>query len=302
MNIFKNKASIFKNRVGNLKNKVSNFKDFKDYSFIDSNSKSYKRYFNIFILVIVISLLLVHTVSGVSPEPGSDEDPLVTKSYVDSELGKFTAQINSKINMLKSEFRKSKSDETTEMIKNKLLELEKTVNSLNKQIEEQSKYSKFSVVELEAGQSIIFGDSTEIILRSGKALAIAGEKGDGLADITTDSKRNNLVTDDIVPVNHLLLAARDDGRGIKAVTKIWVLVKGDYRIKGEDDTGTGNKECEEGNKDEEGLEKEDAEEDVKKDSEEEKEDVEEDAEEKTEEEDIGKDVEQNTKDKVNKAE
>lgn len=196
-----------------------------------------KRYFYAFILVVVISLLLVHTVSGIGPEPGSDEDPLVTKSYVDSELKKLTAQMNSKINLLKSELRKSKSDEAIETIKEKLFELEKTIDNFNNQIEGQSKYTKFKVVELEAGQSIILGDSAEIILRSGKALAIAGEKGDGLADITTDSKKNNLVTDDIVPLNHLLLISRDDGRGMKAVTKIWVLVKGDYKIEGDDIEG-----------------------------------------------------------------
>jgi len=183
--------------------------------------------------VIVISLLLVHTVSGIGPDPGSDEDPLVTKGYVDSELGKFSAQVNSKINLLKSELRKSKSDEDTETVKRKFLELEETVDNLNNQIEEQLKRTKFKVVELEAGQCIILGDSAEIILRAGKALAISGEKGDGLADITTDSKKNNLVTDDIVPLNHLLLASRNDGRGIKAVAKAWVLVKGGYSIEGD---------------------------------------------------------------------
>ncbi len=196
-----------------------------------------KRNIFISILVITISLLLVHTVSGIGPEPGSDEDPLVTKSYVDTEFGKFSAQVNSKINLLKSELRRSKSDETIESVKGQLVQLEKNIDNLKNQIEEQSKYMKFKVVELEAGQSIILGDSAEIILRAGKALAIAGEKGDGLSDITTDSKKNNLVTDDIVPLNHMLLISRDDGRGIRAVTKIWVLVKGDYKIEGDDIEG-----------------------------------------------------------------
>ncbi|NSW90382.1 MAG: hypothetical protein HPY74_06855 [Firmicutes bacterium] len=207
------------------------------------NLKNKGRYLYICVLIIVFSLLLVHTVSGIGSEPGSDEDPLVTKSYIDSELDKFASEVNSKINLLKSELKKSKSDEAVEAIAAKLFELVKNVDDLNKQIEEFSKYAKFEVVELEPGQKIILGDSAEVILRAGKALAIAGEKGDGLADITTDSKNNNLVTEDIVPLNHLLLVSRDDGRGIKAVTKVWVLVKGNYRIEGvnEDTASKDNK-------------------------------------------------------------
>jgi len=112
----------------------------------------------------------------------------------------------------------------------KIIELTRTVNSLTAQIKEQEKYLKYEVVEVEAGQKIIFKESSEVILRSGKALAIAGKNGDGLADITTDSDKNNLVTDDIVPPNHLLLVSRDDGRGLKAITKLYVLVKGSYTI------------------------------------------------------------------------
>jgi hypothetical protein len=185
------------------------------------------------IVLISASILLVHTVSGIDLEPGSEEDPLVTKSYVDNEFKTYQAQINSKINLLKSEFRKSGDDEDDKninLLKNQLIELESQIIGLKNLVEKQEKYIKFEVVEIEAGQSIILSDSSEIILRAGKALAIAGEKGDGLADITTDSEKNNLVTGDIVPLNHLLLVSRNDNRGIKAITKIWVLVKGDYNI------------------------------------------------------------------------
>jgi hypothetical protein len=185
------------------------------------------------VVLIAASILLVYTVSGVDLEPGSEEDPLVTKSYVDNEFKTYQAQINSKINLLKSEFRKSRDDEDDKninLLKNQLIELESQIIGLKNLVEKQEKYIKFEVVEIEAGQSIILSDSSEIILRAGKALAIAGEKGDGLADITTDSEKNNLVTGDIVPLNHLLLVSRDDNRGIKAITKIWVLVKGDYNI------------------------------------------------------------------------
>ena len=209
-----------------------------------NNFKNKRRCLYIFLFIAISGFLLVHSsnVSSTGSEPGSDEDPLVTKSYVDAELGKFSAEINAKLSQIMSELKKSKSDEAVDAIAGKLFELAKDVDELNKQVAELSKYAKFEVVELEPGQKMILGESAEIILRAGKALAISGEKGDGLADITTDKADNNLTTDDIVPLNHLLLISRDDGRGIRAVSKAWVLVKGNYRIEEIEENKTGDNE------------------------------------------------------------
>ncbi|NLM59144.1 MAG: hypothetical protein GX194_08535, partial [Clostridium sp.] len=90
-------------------------------------------------------------------------------------------------------------------------------------------YGKFVPLELNKGQVLIAGESAEIILRGGKALAIGGEGG-GLSDITSGSGAD-VNTDQEVPLNHLLLISRNDGRGIKVVSeKAWVLVKGPYTI------------------------------------------------------------------------
>jgi len=193
-----------------------------------------KKTFFILIFGLIFSLSIAHIASGKTIEPGTEEDPLVSKSYVDYVIQKLEENINSRFNNLKSligdaEASKEK-DEVIEKMAEKIIELSRTVDSLTLQLKEQEKYLKFEVVEVEAGQKIIFGESSEVILRSGKALAIAGKKGDGLADVTTDSNKNNLVTDDIVPPNHLLLISRDDGRGFKAITKLYVLVKGSYTI------------------------------------------------------------------------
>lgn len=188
----------------------------------------------IFLFIALSCTLLVSgsNASSSSPEPGSHEDPIVTKSYVDLELGKLSAEINTRLLQIASELKESKKDDSVavDALAGKVFELAMDVHNLNKQVEDLSKFARFKVVELEPGQIMTLGESAEIILRAGKALAIAGEKGDGLADITTDGVKNNLVTNDIVPLNHLLLISRDDGRGIRAVSKVWVLVKGDYTI------------------------------------------------------------------------
>lgn len=87
--------------------------------------------------------------------------------------------------------------------------------------------TKFTVVEVSAGKQLIAGASTEIVLRQGKATSIGSASG-GLADVTLGG---DWQTGFSIPSNHLLIVPKDDGRGIKAVTDIKVLIRGTYTIK-----------------------------------------------------------------------
>ncbi|HHV30246.1 hypothetical protein [Acetivibrio mesophilus] len=170
------------------------------------------------ILTVVLSVAIIHIVqvvqASVAAEPGSDKDPLVSQSYVDS---KFAA--------LESKIKELKSGEDS-----KLEEMAKKLEEAEKRLEEIEKYGKFEALELNKDQVLIAGASAELILRGGKALAIGGEGG-GLSDITSGTGVD-VNTDDEVPLNHLLLISRDDGRGLKVMSeKAWVLVKGPYTIK-----------------------------------------------------------------------
>ena len=84
----------------------------------------------------------------------------------------------------------------------------------------------YTPVQLTAGQRMIGTAGTEIILRSGLATAI-GNSENGIADLTGGA---DLMTGASVELNHLLLVPRSDGRGITAVTDIWVMVRGEYSI------------------------------------------------------------------------
>ncbi len=128
----------------------------------------------IIILTIVLTLAAFFTliVFGDTGSPGSEGDPLVTKSYVDEAVS-------------------------------------------------------YTPVQLNAGQILIGGEGTEIILRSGIATAI-DNGANGVSDITAGA---DLMTGADIGLNHLLLIPRDDGRGITAVTEIWVMVRGNYTVK-----------------------------------------------------------------------
>lgn len=88
--------------------------------------------------------------------------------------------------------------------------------------------AKFEVVEVKAGQTVIFTDaSVEFILRSGDATAVASENG-GLADLTAGV---DLLTGDSIKKNHLMLIPRNDNRGIVAKSDLWIMIKGTYEFR-----------------------------------------------------------------------
>lgn len=86
--------------------------------------------------------------------------------------------------------------------------------------------SNLVVVNLEAGDKLIVAQGTEMIPRTGSVTAIAGTSG-GLSDITEGA---NLSQGNKAPIDHLLIAPRSDGRGLKANTKAIVLVRGSYSV------------------------------------------------------------------------
>lgn len=141
--------------------------------------------------------------STVTAEPGSDGDPVVSKSYVDAEVAKLAAKLDS----LTAEVQGGGG------------------------VGSGGSAGMFEVLQLKAGQSLIAGASAEIIVRAGKATAIQGKNGDGLADLTSGTGKDILGNQEI-PNNHLLLVSRDDGRGVKAASaEVYLLFKGTYEIK-----------------------------------------------------------------------
>ena len=104
--------------------------------------------------------------------PGSQQDPLVSKSYVDERL-------------------------------------------------------KMAVVQVPAGKELIGYGGTEIVVRSGSATEVDTELA-GQADVTAGV---DLRSGETAPVNHLLIVPRDDGRGVKAQTSLFVLVRGNYEVR-----------------------------------------------------------------------
>lgn len=163
---------------------------------------------------IILSILVVGTsVYAAKGEPGSSNDPLVTKSYVDSKIAEL-ANGGSSASMDKLE---SKIEAQAQIIE----VLTQEMNGLK-----QQKNSSYEVVSVPAGKSITGAQGTEIIVRSGSGQVLASAGG-GLQDMTEGT---DLLAGSDVPRYHLVIVPREDGRGIYAAKDLIVMVRGGYNI------------------------------------------------------------------------
>lgn len=84
------------------------------------------------------------------------------------------------------------------------------------------------VVQLAPGQRLVAEGGTEIILRTGK-VKVATEPASlgGLSDLTAG---RDVANGQDVAANHLLLVPRSDGRGVVATTAAILLVRGAFAV------------------------------------------------------------------------
>ena len=165
-------------------------------------------------IILVLSAVVISAADGVTP--GSEQDPIVTQSYVEQKSEQIKYYIDS---LIAQETAKLKTE----------LELKgQEIAKLREEIKDAAKAAgKFQVVEMQKGQMLIAGEGAEIIPRSGKFSAIEDAFG-GLSDITA---AKDLKDGEAVVNNHMLIAARGEGRGLKALAdKSFLIIKGTYTL------------------------------------------------------------------------
>ena len=132
-------------------------------------------------IILALAAVLCLSAFAVWADPGSSDDPLVSKSYVDAQIASVKADSS----------------------------------------------GSYSIVHIDAGQSVIGKEGTEIIVRAGVVTAI--DNGvNGVSDLTSGK---DLMSGTEIGLNHLLLVPRDDGRGVKAWTEAYLMVRGGYVLK-----------------------------------------------------------------------
>jgi len=172
--------------------------------------------------ILIITLGCLSLVVGAGfVEPGSEEDPIITLSYVEKRL----EQIKFYIDQNLEELNKSNSD-ITNLINNLSTRVDQLSNAGGVPIQGSSNNSSFQVVFVEKGKFVYFGEGTELILRSGKATAIISENG-GLSNVTSGK---DLKMGEELPLNNLIIIPRNDGRGANVLTDSYFMIKGPYTI------------------------------------------------------------------------
>ncbi|MWC27205.1 hypothetical protein [Paenibacillus sp. MMS18-CY102] len=139
---------------------------------------------------------------GDTVTPGSVDDPVVTKSYVDQMLGNQSGV---------------SAEDVQQMLSGLKEELSKTSNQV-------------VVVAVPAGKTLLAADGAEFVVRAGKAVAYSGD-ANGISDLT-DGK--DITNGKAVPNNHLILFPRG-GRGVMPdpaqKNGLTVMVRGNYELK-----------------------------------------------------------------------
>lgn len=144
-----------------------------------------------------------NSIKADSSTPGSIEDPLVSKSYVDMKVADAISSID--VAVVEPDTEQPTIDQPVT----------------------QSAPSLFVVEFVMAGQSLIVDESGEVILRSGSATAIGNAGGNGISDVTSGI---DIMDGEEVPWNHLIIVPRTDGRGLYITSDAYIMVKGHYSI------------------------------------------------------------------------
>ncbi|PLX33506.1 MAG: hypothetical protein C0604_03450 [Clostridiales bacterium] len=164
--------------------------------------KKGKRKFAALVVSILVLAAMTLGALAITYEPGSENDPVVTLSYVESRLSEIVSDFQEKLDTIETGSENPVSQQAT-----------------------PGDESGFEPILIKAGSIVYFGGNTQVILRSGEMKAIANAAGNGLADLTYGK---DLKTGEQIQMNHLILVPRNDGRGADVSEDSWVMVKGEY--------------------------------------------------------------------------
>ena len=157
-----------------------------------------------------------------SAQPGDISDPLVSKAYVDNQIEQLKSLI---ANTPRVSAGGVMTQEDRDLIISDLLGY--IYDDLYREpVRAQDGVTPYEAVFIEIGKTLIAESGTEMILRSGGAVAVTGVNG--LCDVTVGA---DIVDGMNIPLNHLLIVPASDGRGMKFYKDSWLMIKGAYLVR-----------------------------------------------------------------------
>lgn len=163
---------------------------------------------------LAVSIFMMPTVNADIEYVSTENDPLVTVSYIDLIKAQMKAEIIEELAIgdLKADIEQLDPEAINSALKNG---------------------SSYEVVRVEGGQTLLASASCEIILRSGVAVAVVTDEtniasGIGLSDVTAGTE---IIGGESVPQNHYIVIPRADGRGVGVTSEeAYFMVRGEYTL------------------------------------------------------------------------
>ncbi|HEX2927362.1 MAG TPA: hypothetical protein VHP38_14075 [Ruminiclostridium sp.] len=103
------------------------------------------------------------------------------------------------------------------------------IDSLEKEISDLKDSMTFKIIKLQAGQTLVAGESSEIIVRT-KNKVVAYVSPGAAGGVSNLISGKDIKNGETIPDNQLLLVPKSDGRGIKANAPADIMIKGTYTI------------------------------------------------------------------------
>jgi hypothetical protein len=175
-----------------------------------------KKITRIILLALVVTILSASAANASSPIPGSTSDPLVSQSYVDERFNRLLSEFQGQLDAFRGQAELRLDDRQMDII----------VEEIIRSLAADSGQFMFTPVHIFPGQMLFGEEGTEIIVRSGVVSAIV-PGANGLTDLTDGADIMNNVQ---ISHNHLIVIPRADGRGMRAQTEAWVMVKGGFTL------------------------------------------------------------------------
>ncbi|OGX61554.1 MAG: hypothetical protein A2189_06455 [Paenibacillus sp. RIFOXYA1_FULL_44_5] len=176
----------------------------------------------IFVSAAFISGFLMKSYAdGQVIQPGSPDDPIITKSYFDQQVGQKVDDAVSKLQTI------------TDLKQSVDTEISKLKQDVQTQLQQGK--SGVQIVVLKPGDTLLAAEGTTLIVRTGQTVAVS-TTSDGIPDVTAGK---DITPNMPIETNHLLMFPRE-GRGIKPAPKntgdIYVMVQGSYTIQNQAST------------------------------------------------------------------
>ena len=167
-------------------------------------------------ILLVVSALLVSACTAAVAVHAYDgtSDPVISLSYLKQYI---QTMVNPQINTLQAKIDAMEAE----------LEILRQVDSSYDP--SSASLEQYTVLHVMQGTVVNASAACDIMLRAGEAEAVVPESAQGnLSDYTVGAEIGD---GEAIPLNHMILIARGDGRGIRVLSgEAYIMIRGEYTV------------------------------------------------------------------------